>query len=249
MKFLSSILSSASGSVAGSTYSRNASGAYIRNRSTPTNPNTLAQQAARSSFGSASNVWRSLTATQKQSFADQVANYPYIDALGQSKTYTPSQLCMTVNNRVKQMVGLTDIDGGGFVAFPTITTMVPPVSIIFPEDCGVVYDISLGVMTLTVGLADALTELPDGYEMIVDATPLKSDGFYRPKNSDYRVIGGIGSLFASPFTTGVEITTPYLAAFPGSVITLGSNFYVRVTIIADNGMYSSSAYTKVVVQA
>jgi hypothetical protein len=249
MKFLSSILSSASGSVAGSTYSRNASGAYIRNRSVPTNPNTLAQQAARASFGSASNVWRSLTAAQKQTFADQVSNYPYIDALGQSKTYTPSQLCMTVNNRVKQMVGISDIDGSGFAAFPTIVSMPAPIPIIFPEDAQCTYDISSNALNLGVGLADALTELPDGYAIIVDATAIKSDGFYRPKNSDYRVIGGYASLVTDMFSTGVNVITNYLATFPGTVFSLSSNFYLRVTVIADNGMYSSSAYTKVVVQA
>lgn len=249
MKFISSLLASASGSVAGSTYSRNASGAYIRNRSVPTNPNTLSQQAARASFGSGSGVWRSLNTVSKQTFADQVVNYPYVDKLGQSKTYTPSQLCMTVNNRVKQMVGMADIGASGFVAFPTIVTMVPPVAMIFPEDATCVFDISGNTLTLKVGLADALTELPDGYQLLVAATPPKSAGFYRPKTSDFRNIGGYGSTMADMFDgTGVDIYDNYVNVFPAGLHD-GDIAFVQVTVITDNGQYSSSVYTQVTFQA
>lgn len=47
MKFKSPILSNVSGSMGGATYSRNRFGLYIRNRSTPVNPNTDRQAAVR----------------------------------------------------------------------------------------------------------------------------------------------------------------------------------------------------------
>lgn len=57
------------GSISGQTYSRNARGAYVRARVTGTNPNTVAQQNARTAFGSASTLFKSLNPTVKANFA------------------------------------------------------------------------------------------------------------------------------------------------------------------------------------
>lgn len=61
-----------SGKMGGIVFSRNKAGAYIRQYVIPPDPNTLAQQNARASFGSAAASWHNLTNAQKmqwQSFA------------------------------------------------------------------------------------------------------------------------------------------------------------------------------------
>ena len=58
-------VSSISGSIAGNTYSRNRFGPYIRTRALPVNPNTAAQQLARSRFSTVSAQWRQLTDGQR----------------------------------------------------------------------------------------------------------------------------------------------------------------------------------------
>lgn len=52
-----SIVSDIRGSCGTETYSRNASGPIVRNRTTPANPNTLAQQAARAVITALSQAW------------------------------------------------------------------------------------------------------------------------------------------------------------------------------------------------
>jgi len=53
------------GSIGGTTYSRNASGAIARQRVKPTNPNTPAQSQNRSRFGGSSGSWGSVDAAQR----------------------------------------------------------------------------------------------------------------------------------------------------------------------------------------
>jgi hypothetical protein len=54
-----------SGKLAGQVFSRNKAGAYVRQWVKPINPRTIAQQAARTTFGNASNQYHMLTNSQK----------------------------------------------------------------------------------------------------------------------------------------------------------------------------------------
>lgn len=76
------------GSIGGTTYSKNANGAYARNRSQPANRNTLAQQGVRNIFGSIARRWKVLTLSQQASFIDLAASYPYVNSVGLSSVYT-----------------------------------------------------------------------------------------------------------------------------------------------------------------
>lgn len=70
--FLNAILS---GKLGGSVYSRNKCGYYIKQWSNPLNPNTIAQQAARSYFGNAASNWHSMTDPQKQAWNTYGQNF------------------------------------------------------------------------------------------------------------------------------------------------------------------------------
>lgn len=86
MKFTSQIVSAASGSIGGCTYSRNRYGAYIRNRSVPVNPSSVEQQAVRSALATIAQAWSSeLTAAQRDAWDAYAAAVPRVDALGQSQ--------------------------------------------------------------------------------------------------------------------------------------------------------------------
>lgn len=86
-----------SGSILGTTYSRNSNGAYARNKSIPVNSNTLSQQDARALFASVSSNYRSLTPAQREGWKTAAPNFPYVDVFGQTKTYTGNQLYMKLN--------------------------------------------------------------------------------------------------------------------------------------------------------
>lgn len=74
MKYNGTIVTDLSGSMAGITASRNAGGSYLKGKSNPTQPNTAAQSAAKSAFGSASSAYASLTAVLKSQWRNFAQN-------------------------------------------------------------------------------------------------------------------------------------------------------------------------------
>lgn len=89
VKFLSESMTTASGSVGGTTYSRNRYGMYRRSRATPVNPNTANQVLVRAAMTGLVNAWTSvLTGAQRDVWNDYAANVPVTDALGQSINLT-----------------------------------------------------------------------------------------------------------------------------------------------------------------
>jgi hypothetical protein len=81
--FKSQIITQASGSVGGLTYSHNKGGMYMRARSIPTNPATAAQVIARNALASMAGRWSTiLTQAQRDAWAVYAANVPIIGKLG-----------------------------------------------------------------------------------------------------------------------------------------------------------------------
>lgn len=77
-------VASISGSIGGTTFSRNRGGAYMRTRAVPTNPNTAQQQAVRSLVAQLAALWTNvLTAAQRTSWETYAENVLLPNALGQ----------------------------------------------------------------------------------------------------------------------------------------------------------------------
>lgn len=76
------------GSINGTTFARNKSGAYARNRTTPVNPNTVLQSSNRVRFGQQAAKWTALTNAQQDSWIALAAGATRLNRLGQA--YTPS---------------------------------------------------------------------------------------------------------------------------------------------------------------
>ncbi len=79
-----------SGSIAGTTSSRNRYGQYRRSRATPVQPRTPAQLAARARLAAIASSWRTLDAPTQAAWASFAAQIKLTDSLGQ--TYTPTAL-------------------------------------------------------------------------------------------------------------------------------------------------------------
>lgn len=78
-----------SGSIAGNTFSRNRSGAYVRNRGIPVNPNTAGQQVVRGALGAAVSIWNnSLTVAEREAWNAYALTVTRTNALGVQ--YNPS---------------------------------------------------------------------------------------------------------------------------------------------------------------
>lgn len=108
MLFLSDRMTSASGSIGGTTFSHNRFGMYTRARRSPVNPNTSEQQDARAAFASASAGWRALTEAQRDAWNAYAANTPTVNALGQSVYLTGAQhytACNAFSTRIGNPTG------------------------------------------------------------------------------------------------------------------------------------------------
>jgi hypothetical protein len=80
----STILSVISGSINGTTFSRNASGAYARNRTVPVNPNTPTQVQARAALSINAVAWKTLTDAQRDTWRDYAQNTPVQNRIGET---------------------------------------------------------------------------------------------------------------------------------------------------------------------
>jgi hypothetical protein len=104
-------------SIGSTVYARNRGGAYARNRTFPTQPNTAAQIAQRNIFGDVSASWKTLTEAQRKAWINAATDFPYIDVFGNEKKYSGSVLFQKLN------VNLTIIG--------STTLTLPPIPIAF----------------------------------------------------------------------------------------------------------------------
>lgn len=136
MKYKGTIGTDYRGSVDGITGSKNAAGNYFKQKSHPTNPNSQAQQLARSAFRDASKVYQTLTVAQKQAW-DTFRLKTFNPFNGKNiSQYTSSQACTAIQasiinfNRLKV---LPTIQGfGEATAITGITNADIPITGIAP---------------------------------------------------------------------------------------------------------------------
>lgn len=199
-----------SGSIAGNTWSRNRGGQYVRQRRSPSNPNTTRQQQARSYLGSASNLWRSLTDVQRQAWKNWASANPVINRLGQSIQLSGAAAYNMLSTRI--------LDRGGAPASVPPSTAGP---------------VSLATLSVAVSAATGLATLT------FTATPigagkriaLWSTGAGKPSQDPNYAQARLIGYTAANAASGVTMALPY-AVNSGDVI----NFYA--TVVQDDGRAS-----------
>lgn len=114
--------STISGSINGTTYSRNRSGAYIRNRTVPVNTITTRRTIVRSLLASIASAWKNLTQPERDAWNDAAASgqYPRYNAVGDLISRTGFNLYMDVNGVLQNNTGGLDF------------TSSPPPPVVFP---------------------------------------------------------------------------------------------------------------------
>jgi len=172
----SSVVADIRGSVGGVTFSRNANGAYVRNRSKGTNRKSVGQLTVRAIFTALTSAWRSLDPSSIATWVTNAALYPYKNKVGIASQYTGQQLYMKLNSTLMQS------------GLPQQTICTSPVTLI-PTIQGT-YTASQLTALLAMSNYKFLTNgiVPEGQAVAVYATAPLSAGINVAPASAYRKI-------------------------------------------------------------
>lgn len=112
MLFKSPLLSMASGSLAGSVFSRNKGGMYMRARSNPVNPATVAQTAVRDAMRVLVDAWTNvLSDAERDSWNLYAFNTPLLNRLGEPTKRTGQNMFVR-SNVPRLQAGLPVVETG-----------------------------------------------------------------------------------------------------------------------------------------
>lgn len=218
------IVTDGRGKIGGHVASKNRSGAYMRTKVTPSNPNTSAQVSARSLLASLSQSWRTLTKGQRLAWNNAVGDWSKTDIFGDIKNPTGLNLYIKLN---------ANLLGVGLVAITT-----PPLKQDVPSAYAVSANYTISTGELTVYMND---ESGDGIIGLIRATPPLSAGISFVK-SELRVLG-----YASGTADVVSVTNLYASKFGVPVV--AANVIVSVQWVLSNGQKSIPMQVKVDVVA
>lgn len=212
------------GKIGGQVASKNRSGAYMRNKVTPSNPRTASQQANRSLLGSLSASWSALTASARASFNGAVDAWSKTNIFGDSIKPIGKNLFTALNKNLNS-VGLA-------------TILVAPEKVEMPilGLTGVILDISSTTATIVYD-GDI-----DTVYAVVSATPPLTQGTSFTKGKYRRIYSELGAN-----VDATQLYNAYVARFGAPVA--GQNISFEVKLIATNGQMSVPETAKALVQA
>lgn len=179
------------GKLGGHVFTKTRSGATMRTKVTPVNPQSPAQAAARSRLGSQSQGWRGLTEAQRIGWNDLAARYSKTNIFGDQYFPTGKNLFTGLNSNLL-LVGISPlVVAPELVEMPVVMAMDPEVNITETE-------IELNLSS--VGVADDTS-------IVIEATAPMSPGRYNFDGS-YRIITTSGTV-----PLGSELYSNYVSKF------------------------------------
>tara|TARA_R100001244_G_C5168239_1_gene131509 strand:+ start:2150 stop:2836 length:687 start_codon:yes stop_codon:yes gene_type:complete len=193
------------GSIAGNVYSRGSYGAYIRNKVTPRNPNTTAQQLSRTRLSEVSQTWASLSAAQRLQWNTQSPNFANTNIFGDSQSLTGFNLFGKLNKNI------LEVNGSVINVPPTLAAVTNLTSL------SVVADTTAGTMSATFAPA-----IPATQSMVVWACAPQSAGKDFVK-SEYRVI----DILVTADTSPQDLAAAYITKF-GALPQVGSKLFIKM---------------------
>lgn len=205
---LTAMVAEIRGKLNGTVFSRNSSGAYVRNKVTPVNPNTPFQSNVRADFTTVSQDWRDLTEAERTAWNQGVVAFTHTDVFGDNVPLSGFGLHQSLN------LNLLAVNQGVIVSPPLPGTVFNFTSASLAAD--------FTLQTVTVTFAPAI---PAGTFVLVKATAALSAGKNFVK-SELRQIRIIDTTDVSPLTT----EGPYIAKF-GAVGAVGSKLFVELRAV------------------
>lgn len=208
----SALVSDVRNKLNGSVMSKNRAGSYIRNKTTPVNPQTGFQQDVRQRLGALSSQWSSLTAAQRGTWTNATPNFPYTDIFGDKKELDGKSLFIKFNSN------LSNIGSANILSAPTPVGI--PVFGVVSAEAAVTGAIDTFELTLTSAT------VPAGFALAVYATPPIKAGVSFVKNR-FRYIG------VATVAAGVaDIAALYNARFDSPLPLASETLHVRVALVS-----------------
>jgi len=213
---LGNMIADIRGSQGGTTFSRNTFANYMRNKTSPVNPNTVAQQLVRNRLAAMSQSWGGLTAAQRTAWIDGAPVWSNNNIFNQAINYTGFSLYGRLNrNRqeinevfINDFVLPTAVDS--FTAFSFVATF--------------------GAGTLIVSYTPAIAVT---HKVIIRATPPLSAGTEFVRNQFRKI-----AVLDSTDLTGVDLAAFYLAVF-GTFPPVNSKIFLDAKqVLISNGQNS-----------
>lgn len=195
----------------GSVLSKNRYGSYVRNKVTPVNPQTDAQQLQRSRLSAASAAWKGLSQSNRSGFAELAKVHPLTNIFGDQVT----------------------LDGKSMFTRLSINRMLvgQPVLAAVPELKGVPF-VEITSFTASEGTGELefdinVATVPAGYSLVVQATAPLSPTINFVKNQ-YRTLG----VFTATGGT-VDMQTEYPAKYPEvwQPASIGKVIHIRIFLV------------------
>ena len=194
------MVSGASGSIEGTTYSRNRYGSYVRNRAMPVNPNTSRQQAVRAYLSQLAQRWKdTLTQAQRDAWDVYAANVSVKNALGDDIFLTGFNHYIRSNSVILQC-GLTIVDDG-------------PTTFSLPElDSTITVSGTADDQKVSIGFDDTMDWLDEDGGAMAVIIGLPQDSNINFFGGPYRFADSIDGDAVTPPTTPTELDSPYQIA-------------------------------------
>lgn len=212
----SALVSDVRNKLNGSVLSKNRYGNYIRNKTTPVNPQTTAQQNARAQLAANSQAWAGLTQGQRLAWSALAKELPFTDIFGDSKILAGNSLYAKLNGNLNKMGELAVSDAPAKVSVPAVFLT----AITATQTAGTITALNVTIDPATV---------PAGFEVAVYATPGIPAGRSFVKN-EFRFLG-----VAPAPAVGVIDLEPLFNARFGSVVA-GQRIFVRLALVStDSG--------------
>ena len=200
------------GKLGGQVASKNRSGAYVRTKVTPVNPQSTAQSQVRASFASISALWRGLTDKNRASWNEAVNNWQRTDIFGDLKTPSGFNLFMRLCTPLQNAFG--DVIIAQYAPTPVEMPALSEVSATFSTAGS-----ALELATSVAGDLDL-----DQYVYNVYATAPQSAGKSYVKNA-FRLLGWVEADAATR-----DITDLYTDKF--GALQAGDNVQIRVQALS-----------------
>lgn len=217
----SALISEMRNKLNGSVFSKNRAGNFLRNKVTPVNPQSMAQQAVRAVFGAVSSAWRGLTETQVNAWNALAGNVPYTDIFGDTKYLSGLQLHQKYNTNL-QSVGVAMISNA-------------PELIVVPSSAVTGFDVAIDTGAIDAGITVAgSTTVPLGFTAVMFATPPLGVGISYAK-SQLRKIGTVAASGAYDSQFNSLYTDKY------GVPAVGSKVFVRIHLVSNTTGQNSVA--------